>query len=233
MNRIILFYVGVFVLIASPLKITANNHHGFALLNGSIKSVWDNNNEKARDFTDIRIPAPIFKYDYFRFPQKGFVVDTVYQNPETIQSITAIAIDNLKPNIIPNFMQNEVMIFDFKSHENKSGYYLAYYLDDSLVVFSGDDTQYHFTVESSYTNRQELITQANRYFHLPSLTPDMFSEDDWYGLKVEFEIDGKRAELRGYDRKYKLVDIDPNKEPPPPEKLERKIQVIELVVYNE
>ncbi|MCP4634772.1 MAG: hypothetical protein GY855_17730 [candidate division Zixibacteria bacterium] len=205
----------------------------YSSINGNIKAQWESKAERQRDYIDLRSSVAQPKINYFEYPNAFWVSDSLYLNSSLAFERKEEISKYIKDYLIPQFFTENTVIYRLPLDHERTGFYSAYYFNDSLVVISGDDTQYHFTVESNYSDASELITQANRFFYLPTLTPSLFIEEDWYGLKAEFEIDGKRAELRGYDRKYKLVDIDPNKEPPPPDKLEREIQVIELVVYNE
>ena len=150
----------------------------------------------------------------------------------------------MRPEFLPPFFDEEVILYSqTRTKPGLVGYYLAYYYDDSLImVLSGDSTQYHFIVQASYMDNDELAAQAVRFFDIEAPRPVAFKTTAWYNVLYDFEINGKRAELRGYNRQFRYYGKQytwqqAQDEEWVPDSLcdprTREMNVIELVVFNE
>ncbi|MCP4632298.1 MAG: hypothetical protein GY855_05175, partial [candidate division Zixibacteria bacterium] len=183
-----------------------------------------------------------FKTNYFEYPNAFWVSDSIYHDSLYLNDIQNEIKLYVKTKYIPPSFTTDAIVYDTDCRIPQKGYYIAFSFEDSLFVISGDEYQNHFTVEANYSDVESLISAANKYFNLPQLPPEIFTFNDWYGLTAVFEIDNKIAELRGYDRKYRLYSEEFDYEvAQSPHKYgdsiyntdTLEISIIELVVYNE
>ncbi|MCP4634773.1 MAG: hypothetical protein GY855_17735 [candidate division Zixibacteria bacterium] len=216
----------VFVVILNPCD--SRGQTKFKSLDKKILPGWKSTEETIRDDSNPLKPiAQKSKTNYFQFPTN--VSSTFYKDSLVLKAFKEEIDKYIKPDYFPPFFVDKATLYDPDYPEDPTGYYIAYYRNGSLIVISGDSTQYHYIIQSGFDDAQDLISKARTFFNIPDIESSLFHQDKWWGLKSDFQHHGKKYEIRGYERTYKLYTTLDELESIP----SQTIPVIELVVYNE
>ena len=235
----ILLLLALFEVIGLP----DTSHAQFNTIQCNLKAIARNDAEYDRDIMP-NTQIALFRTNYFEYPSAFYLSDTIFSDLALAAECKNKVINYLRPEFLPPFFDEEVIFYSqTRTKPGLVGYYLAYYYQDSLImVLSGDSTQYHFTVQASYEDNDEVAAQAVRFFNIEPPRPVAFKTTAWYNVLYDFEINGKRAELRGYNRQFRYYGKQytweqAQHEERVPDSLcdprTREMDVIELVVYNE
>lgn len=233
MNRWIKsFYASILIIvILFPIGVVQSQPL-FEPLDGKISSIWKSLEEMERDFIDVRLQVPdTIKYNYFDYPSEAS--RTLLADSTTIESFANGITIYMDSSYLPSFITEEMMLYHLINNPQFVRYYIAYSCNDTLIVLSGDSSQYHFTVKGSSASPQDIIATANACFDIDLPDVSSFEQDEDWNLKSAFTTNGKQAELRGYIRRFEVYNSEEDYFLPRQERDIREVPVVELVIYNE